>query len=85
MNSNETTIGSTDCAARTALLQIDPITNAKPPQNVIFRYGAATGYISAASELYSISETALVHLLDQANAAYDTHPLATGTSADFDV
>lgn len=79
------TIGSTEYATRTALLRIDAITNADTAQNVIFRYGAATGYISAASELYAISETALVHLLDQADAAYDTHPLATGTSADFDV
>ena len=79
------TIGSTEYATRTALLRIDAITNADSAKNVIFRYGTATGYISAASGLFAISEAALVHLLDHADAAYDTHPLATGASADFDV
>ena len=79
------TIGSTEFATRMAHLRIDAITGADTAQNVIFRYGAATAYVSAAGDLYVISETALVTLLDQADAAYDSHPLATGTSADFDV
>lgn len=79
------TIGSTEFATRMALIRIDAITGADTAQNVIFRYGAATAYVTAAAEMNAISETSLVNLLDQADAAYDAHRLATGTSADFDV
>jgi hypothetical protein len=79
------TIGSTEFATRMALIRIDAITVADTTQNVIFRYGAATAYITASAELKAITESAWANLLDLADAAYNTHPLATGTSDNFTV
>ena len=80
------TIGNTEFEFRMMLIRIDAIGNADTAHNAIFRYGATPTYISAAAaDMYAISETSLFKLLDQADAAYDAHPSATGTTADFDM
>lgn len=79
------TLGSTEFAMRNAMLRIDAISGAKTAHEAIFRFGAATAYITASAELRAIAESAWANLLDQADAAYNSHPLATGISDDFTV
>jgi hypothetical protein len=77
------TLGSTEFAMRNAMLRIDAISEAKTAHEAILFFGAATAYITASAELKAITESSWANLLDLADAAYNTHPLATGTSDNF--
>ena len=79
------TLGSTKYTLTQALIRIDAIGTATSPADVIFRFGAATAYITAAAELKALAEASWSELLDLADKLYNEHPLATGTSEDFDV
>jgi hypothetical protein len=78
-------LGSIQYALTEALVRIDAIGTATSPADVIFRFGAATSYIAAAAELKALAEASRSELLDLADKLYNQHPLATGTSEDFDV
>lgn len=78
-------LGSTQYALTGALVRIDAIGSASTKADVIFRFGAATGYISAAAELKVLNETSWAELLDLADKLYNKHLLAMGTSGDFAV
>lgn len=79
------TLGTTEFAMRKAMLRIEAISSAKSTEEAIFHLGAATAYITACAELKAIPEKVWANLLDDADAAYNSHPSAGGTSESFSV
>lgn len=77
------TLGTTEFAMRHVMLRIDAISSAKSTEEVVFRFGAASAYITACAELKAIPEVEWANFLNAADAAYNAHPLAGGTSENF--